>query len=226
MTKVWVTRDEPPDGRLCRLLEDRGIGAIHAPLVRIDPISDGREDVVGLGSEDWLVLTSPRAVDLITDEVARIRPRIAVAGRVSEAAARARGFRVDFVSPTESGAGIWDFLDREAGEGRVCFARSRRADLPADPPSGLRVVDLYDVREVVVPNSRIDSAHAATFTSRSAVESCVKGFGGVPVPAFSIGPSTTKSLNGVGARVLGEARSRSLESLADLVHRWSRDRDA
>ena len=221
-----MTRDEPPDGRLRRLLGERGVEAVNAPLVRVVPLSDGRESIARLGPEDWLVLTSPRGVDLVTSEVTRIRPRIAVAGPISEAAAVARGFKVDFVSPTESGAGIWEHLRTCAGNRPVCFARSRRARLPGEPPVGLRVVDLYDVVELEVSRSLPDSVEAATFTSRSAVESCCNLFGRIPVPGFSIGPATTRSLLEAGGELLGEAPSRSLESLADAVSEWSRGRDS
>ena len=222
--KVWVTRDEPPNGRLCRLLSARHLEPVHAPLVRIEPLTDGEGTIAQLRTDDWLVLTSPRAVELVSPEVARIRPRIAVAGRVSEAAATARGFPVEFVSPTESAAGIWNHLRTHAGGRTVCFARSRRADPPGDPPPGLQLIDLYDVVEVQTPGFLPDSVCVATFTSRSAVMSCLNRFGGIPVPGFSIGPTTTSSLLDAGGRVLGEARSSSLESLADAVSDWSKAR--
>lgn len=221
---VWITRDEPADGPLSALLLERGVPSILAPLVRIRPVGDGRDHVRRLGTEDWLVLTSPRAVELVTDEVLVRRPRIAVAGESSASAARSRGFDVELISPSASSAGIWDHLRAHAGGRRVCFARSRRAEPPSDPPFDLEVVDLYDVIATEVSASEIERATAVAFTSRSAVESCVRCLGSVPLPAFSIGPSTTGALLDAGAGIAGEASSRTLASLADRVSAWHASR--
>ena len=217
---IWVTRDEPEGGRLSALLAERDVPIVHAPLVRLQPLGDGGDAVSRLGPDDWLVLSSPRAVELVAEAVGARRPMVAVVGEMSASLARARGFPVTFVSPSESSRGIWDHLRTHAGAGRVCFARSTRATPPEDPPSGLEIVDLYDVVDLDVPSSVVDRVAAAVFTSRSAVESCVRQFGSVPVPAISIGPTTTAALREAAADVAAEAETRSLESIADAVADW------
>ncbi len=135
---VWVTRDEKPDGPLSRALRAAGLTPVHEPVMEQRVIDDGHEAIARLGPNDWLVLTSVYAIEVVAPEPARI-PRVAVVGEASRRAAEARGFRVELVG---SGAGVkslFEVLRDRTTRGKVCYPRSSLAT-PPRTLGGCRIV--------------------------------------------------------------------------------------
>ena len=62
---VWVTRDEPPDGPLSTALWNAGLEVVHEPVIekRICHTGSASEAISRLSANDWLVLTSPFAIE-------------------------------------------------------------------------------------------------------------------------------------------------------------------
>lgn len=214
---IWVTRDEPEDGPLAAALRGCGAGVICDPLVRTVQLSDGEAIARTLTPDDWLVLTSPRAVRFVSGVVAERGVRVAVAGPASASAARARGFRVAHVSATSSAAGVWRHLADHHADARICFMRSKRAAPPGIALPGLEIVDLYDTAPRRASPDTPGRATAVTFTSGEAVHQCARQFGGIPLPAISIGPETTALLRAHGAGDIIEAAATTLAGVAEAA---------
>lgn len=211
---VWVTRDEPPDGRLATELRLRGLDVVVDPTVRTIPLSHGDALARTLTPDDWLVLTSPRAIRLVSGVVAVSRPRVAVVGQSSARLATERGFDVQHISSSRSAAGVWQFLAEHSADRRICFMRSRQAPMPTVRLSRLEVHDLYDVIPRRTDPATLEASSLATFASTSVVRACVLQCGAIPMRAVSIGPATTAALRAAGAHVVGEARYPTLSQLA------------
>lgn len=216
MTRVWVTRDEPPGGPLCRAVAGEGLEPVHEPVLETATIGDAAPEIAALRPGDWLVLTSPRAIRAVAVGPARL-PRVAVVGAESERAARSLGLRVEFVSPTGSGEGVWTHLARHARGLRVCYPRSSLAEVPALPGVEIIAPVLYDTRPRAFDRSvgaRIDVVAVA---SPSAVRSIRERLGSLPAPAASIGPTTSEAVREAGGVLLAEAPERTLQALARAI---------
>ncbi|MFW5951793.1 MAG: uroporphyrinogen-III synthase, partial [Gemmatimonadota bacterium] len=69
---VVVTRDEGQNGPLGRLLRERGFRVHYWPTIRIAPPADPgplEAALAELGSFDWAVFTSPRAVAAVVERL-------------------------------------------------------------------------------------------------------------------------------------------------------------
>ena len=60
--RVWVTRDEPNDGPLSTALRKHGLVAVTEPVLERRIVPQTLSLIDRLGRDDWLVLTSPFAV--------------------------------------------------------------------------------------------------------------------------------------------------------------------
>jgi len=128
--RVWVTRDEEPDGPLSTALCAAGLTVVHEPVLARRVVDDAAEAISRLGSDDWLVLTSVYAVEAVAVEPARV-PRVAVVSDPSRRAAEARGFRVELVSAGGDGKSLFHELWQRVTCGKVCYPRSNLAKPPA-----------------------------------------------------------------------------------------------
>ena len=108
--RVWVTRDEGSDGPLSAALLAHGLQAVLEPVVTRRVIADPAEAVGQLGPDDWLVLTSPYAIEAAACPAARV-PQVAVVAEPSRRLAESLGLRVNLVS--------------SGGDGRSLFAELR-----------------------------------------------------------------------------------------------------
>lgn len=216
MTRVWVTRDEPVGGPLAGALAAVGLVPVSEPVLETRVVSDAHAEVAALGRDDWLVLTSPRAIRSVAAEPART-PRVAVVGEVSAALARGLGMRVELVGATGDGAGLWDELAARAAGRRVCFPRSSLSEVPVLAGAVLTAPVLYEVGERDFDRSVVSRVDAAAFASPSAVASVLGRLPGLAVPMASLGPTTSAAIRRRGARVAVEAATRSFESLAAAI---------
>ena len=213
MVRVWVTRDEPKDGPFCTSLRRVGLDPILEPVLERRIVDDAAETISRLGSDDWLVLTSPYAVNAVAAEPARV-PRVAVVGGPSCQAANARGFRVELVSSGGDGRSLFEELRGKVTKGKVCYPRSSLVSAPESwPDIEMLSPVLYETVPKAFDRTVVDRVDIVAVASPSAV----KAVGPLDLPFASIGPSTSAALREIGREPLVEAPERSFDSLAEAL---------
>lgn len=211
--RVWVTRDEDHDGPLSTAINATGLTAVLEPVLERRVVADVAAVIGQLGSDDWLVLTSPYAIRVVPLGPARI-PRVAVVGEPSRRAAEARGLRVELVSPGGDAKSLFQELRAVATSGRVCYPRSSLADPPDNWPSvELTSPVLYETCPRDFDSGVIKRVDVVSVASPSAAEA----IGVVDLPYASIGPSTSAALRLIGIEPWIEAPQRSFQSLARSI---------
>ncbi len=221
--RVWMTRDEPPDGPLSTALRKAGLESIYEPVISRRVFAETVESLRQLNSNDWLILTSPFAIQTVPEEIIRI-PRIAVVGEISRSAAEAKGARVELMSQSQDAAGLWEALRATVTTGNVYYPRSSKANAPTawaninliSPVLYGTVARSFDLSVM----SRVDVVAVA---SPSAVAAITEALTGKERAAFadltfaSIGPTTSLALCNLGVEPWTEAEVRSLEGLAQAI---------
>ena len=187
--RVWVTRDETPEGPLCRALSDVGLDPVCEPVISRHRTDDARDELSMLTGGDWLVLTSVFAVECLAELPAK-PPRIAAVGPATAEAIRSRGWNVEFETG-RSGEELWAALRQRADTGVICYPRSSLAS-PPEAWGDLVIVSpaVYETRPRDFDPSVIEHIDWITVTSPSAVRT----IGPLESPFASIGPATTAAL--------------------------------
>lgn len=213
--RVWVTRDEGPEGPLSKALRAVGREPVVEPVTEVCTLIAADDLVVPLTDlrrEDWLVLTSARAVATLP----RIgtRARVAVAGRGTREAAEALGLNVSLESPDGTAAGAWIAVDRRAGRVRILYPRDERAVVPK--LKGLEIIApaVYGTRPRAFDPSvaaRIDAASFASPTAANAVAFVLRTR---RLVTLSMGPATSDALLALGVRDVREATAPTFAGLA------------
>ncbi len=216
MTHVWVTRDEPSHGPLAMALKHAGLTPVVEPVLETKAVSDARKEIATLEPDDWLVLTSPRAILAVALPEALV-PRVAVVGRVSAEIARSIGLRVEFVSSTGDASGVWQHIQQNAVGMRVCFPRSSRTALARIKGVDLCSPILYEVNNRCFDQNIMQTVDVVCFASPSAVHSVAEQLGTITIPAATIGPTTTHAVEQVGWPLLIESPQRNFASLAAAI---------
>jgi uroporphyrinogen-III synthase len=210
---VWVTRDEPADGPLSAALRAHGLTVIHEPVLERRVVAQAAEIIGQLGPDDWLVLTSPYAIEAAACEAART-PRVAVVGEPSRRVAQACGLRVELVSTGGHGASLFRELRSRATSGVVCYPRSARAAIPTPWPGvELRSPVLYETNPRAFDRAVIEQVDVVAVVSPSAV----LAIGPLDLPFASIGPTTSAALRKAGREPWVEAPTPSFEALAAAI---------
>ena len=211
--RVWVTRDEAGDGPLCTALVRYRLQPVLEPVVERRVVADPAEAVGELGPDDWLVLTSPYAIEAAACESARV-PRVAVVAEPSRRLAESLGLRVELVSSGGDGKSLFAELRTRATSGKVCYPRSSKAPVPASWPGvELRSPVLYETsarefdRQVV---NRVDVVSVAS-------PSAVNAVGKLDLPFASIGATTSAALRKIGIDPWLQAPEPSFELLAAAI---------
>jgi uroporphyrinogen-III synthase len=242
---VVVTRDEPADGPLSRALAERGATVRNVPLVAVAPAGDAaalEEALSGLGSGDWLFLTSARAVSALPEGpvAAGGAARVAAVGRATASAwERRTGKAPDLVGAggaAELAAELVNWLAAEAGPAgggenapRVLWPasdRHRPQGVAALEAGGLavRVVEAYRVvprGEGVAELARLlrepAPPDAVAVTSPSAAEGLVEAAGELRPLVAAIGGTTASALREAGWPEPLRPDRPGLEALADTL---------
>lgn len=193
--KVWVTRDEPLDGPLCTALIQQGLEPVLEPVVRRCIIADLSDQIAQLDVDDWLVLTSPFAIETIDPSC--VRCRVAVVGEASRKLAQSRGLRVERTSPDQTGRGLFDSLNADpAGARHVLYPRSSKAAPPDCPSIPIDAPVLYETSQIPFDQTVAQRTDVVILTSPSAAQA-VASISPLP-PIASIGPTTTSALRARG----------------------------
>ncbi|MEE9296325.1 MAG: uroporphyrinogen-III synthase [Phycisphaerae bacterium] len=210
--RVWVTRDEAGDGPLSTALRERGLDAVLEPVLKRRIVADALDIISRLGSDDWLVLTSPFAIEAAVCDAARV-PRVAVVGEPSRQAAVAHGMRVELVGSGD-GDSLFEELRSKVTSGTVCYARSAKAR-PRDPWPGIEMQCpvLYETVTRDFDRSVVERVDVVSVASPSGV----RAVGPVDLPFASIGPTTSAALRKIGHEPWVEAPTPSFDALATAI---------
>lgn len=211
---VWVTRDEPDDGPLSSALRAHGLVPVLEPVIEKRLVCEPADALGTLGPDDWLVLTSPFAIEAVEACAAARIPRVAVVGVPSARLAEGLGLRVELTSPEGYGAGMFDELRKLARRGKVCYPRSSRASAPeAWPGVELESPVLYETSTRTFARAVVQRVDVVAVASPSAV----RAVGRVPRPFASIGRVTSAAVRELGCEPWVEADPPSFEALAAAI---------
>lgn len=212
--KVWVPRDEPPDGPLSTALRARGFTVILEPVVQRQLRASPAEILVGLTANDWLVLTSPFAIEAVADVAEARVPRVAVVGESSRQLAAHVGLRVELVGPDGHGNTMFAQLRTLARDCVVCYPRSALAREPESWPTiKLRCPVLYDTVTRPFDRERVKSAEIVAVAARSQV----RAIDDLDIPMASIGRATSAAIRATGREPVVEAAYPTFDNLAAAI---------
>ena len=233
--RIVVTRAREQAGGLAATLRAQGCEPIEIPTIRVAPPADGgvalrrSADAVAAGSYDWVVFTSPRAVEqlmpLLRDARSLASVQVAAIGSGTAAALARRGVVADLVPAEFVAESLVGALP--SGPGRVLLPRAARAREVL--PTGLRakgwevdVVEAYRT-EPDTPDpgalAAAASADAITFTSSSTVTNylAIAGPSALPPKVACIGPVTAATATAAGLRVDVVAAEHSIDGLVTAL---------
>jgi uroporphyrinogen III methyltransferase/synthase len=225
MIAVLVTRPGGESDPLVQALRHRGYRVHAVPTVQTEAVV---LELRSLASYDWVVFTSARGVDAVSE--LPTSPRFAAVGTETAKALRARGVEPAHVPATADGSDLGKTLPGVEGK-RVALVRASAAH--ADLPDILRrrgaiVEELTAYRTVEAPPESAlplrtalsdPDLRAVVFASGSAVRGFI-GLGGTALlPAITIGARTTARAVEFGFRVIAEAETQNVAGLIDAVAR-------
>jgi uroporphyrinogen-III synthase/uncharacterized protein (DUF952 family) len=234
---VVVTRPAGETPTLSDLLRAQGADVLEAPAIEILPAENTGpldEAVADLceGGFDWVVFSSPRAVDAVCERIDALEYRrgiaamIAAVGPATAAALIEAGFHVHLVAdPHTTDALAAQF---PSGHGRVLLPRADIAPpgledvLSGKGWSPVRVVAYRTGMSAALPEEveralaegRVD---AVAFTSASTVRGFASLTGERGMAAVAIGPVTARAAREEGFRVTAVADPHTVEGVAAAV---------
>lgn len=233
--RVLITREQP--GRLGALLAERGATPVHVPLIAtVDPPDGGaalRETLEGLGSFDWLVVTSPAGARRVA-EAARQHKAVRLAAVGTSTAgllAEIGGRDVELTPRRQLASELAAELIEVAGlpPVRILVAQGNRAsghlvDVLLDAGHDVIACTAYSTIPVAPDVGCTEGADALVLASGSAAESWANATVGrnpvqSPPITVAIGPSTAERAQKFGLKVCGVATDHSLEGLVDELER-------
>jgi uroporphyrinogen III methyltransferase/synthase len=227
--RVVVTRAREQASELRRRLEQLGATVHEVPTIAIEALGGlGLAARLASGA-DWVVLTSPNAVDALAGELHDARDlagaKVAAIGPGTAAALEGFGVRADLVPERNVAEGLVDVFP--PGPGIVLLPQA--ADARAALAEGLRakgwtvdVIVAYDTRPAPVAADAVDLARAAdaiTFTSSSTVTNYLAGAGydALPPVVVAIGPVTADTAREHGVEVTAVAEPHTIDGLVAAV---------
>jgi uroporphyrinogen-III synthase len=238
--RVVVTRPSDDAGELAELLRAEGAEVLEAPAIEILPAADTGpldEAVADLceGGFSWVVFSSPRAVDAVSERMDRLGYRrgvaamIAAVGPATAAALVEAGFHVHLVADPHTTEALADQFP--AGRGRVLLPRADIAPpgieeaLAAKGWTPVRVIAYRTGLSATLPED-VSSALAAgrvdavTFSSAS----IVRGFARLTgerdgFAAVCIGPVTARAAREEGFTVTNTAEPHTIPGLIEALRR-------
>jgi uroporphyrinogen-III synthase len=217
MTRIWVTRDEPPGGELAAALRRAGLVPVCEPVLERRLVADPTPFLVGLGPDDWLVLTSAFAAEAIPAQ--SVRCRVAVVGPSTRQAAARRGLHVAFECPEGTGEALWStLLPRIKPSATICYPRSSLAHPPTIPAGlGVRLLApiLYETTPRDFDRSIVRRVDIVAVASPSAAEALADLR--THLPCASIGPTTSTALRRHHIQPWLEASPHTFVALAGAI---------
>ncbi|MBN2450453.1 MAG: uroporphyrinogen-III C-methyltransferase [Lentisphaeria bacterium] len=249
---VVVTRARTQASVLACELRNLGARVLRFPAIASAPAEDPtplRLASADLSSTDWIVFTSPNAVEAFFDaldasggDARRLgNCAIAVTGPATAEALRPHGIRPDLLPPKATAAALARALI-EHGDltgKRILLPRSQIApDLLPERlrQAGADVLDVVAYRTLptdpdpdLLEAFRGNGVHAVVFTSSSTVRNFAdilrRELGHLPdaVAGFSIGPETSRTAAEVGIPIVAEAEEHTIPGLVATLVRCARE---
>ena len=246
--RIVVTRSRDQASDLVRQLSELGADVLEIPTIRTAPpanLAPLREAVDGMGEYDWVLFTSPNAVDAFFkaffEKHKDLREfggaKIAVVGEATAQKVADYHLEVDFLPKEFTNEGLLNEFRKEVDCENLHFLLPR-ADL-ADEKLARDLEDLGGIVDDIVAYATVpetedrtghrarllvDGADLITFTSSSTVTNF---FNLVDVPALrekfpnlkfaSIGPVTSKTLVERGLAVAVEAEVHTIPGLVESI---------
>jgi uroporphyrinogen III methyltransferase/synthase len=246
--RVVVTRTRRQAGALTKRLAQLGADVLEIPTIRIVPVGldeAQRKKLANMSHYfDWLVFTSPNAVELFFAEYFERKPdlrdlgpvKIAAVGPATAEKIRELHLRADLqpdIYTTEKLAEC--FSGKIVALSRFCLPHGNLADpLPANhlrkQGGSVEEWTLYDTEperdDLTGARARYlrEGAHWITFTSSSTVENWyalqLQPASGAPQPkAVSMGPVTSATLRKLGYKIAAESPASTIDSLIATICR-------
>jgi uroporphyrinogen-III synthase len=247
---VAVTRDETHDASLSERLRELGAEVLALPTIAIDPAEDPEpldRALARLGDFDWLVFTSPNAVDALASRPGWPRLSSATLRVTAVGAQTARRLAESGVPagltglPEDAGAAATAAAIIAAGGGslrgrRVLWPRSSigrpalqemllAAGAEVTAPVAYRVRPLADNARTLAHELASGRVDAVTFLSPSSARSLASARTPADlgwllesgVTVASLGPTTSEALRRLGAPPALEPAERSAAALAEAL---------
>ena len=229
--RILLPRVRRRPSEIVRLLKAAGAETSEVPVLvnKTLPAPDGLLD--RLHSADWLVFTSPSALDALLEQLAELgldvrslgSARLAAVGPASAAHMARCGLRVsyapetsdDFAAGFPSPAGVAVIFAGEVG-GELHASRdlTSRGALCFELPVSRLAVDKR------APLPAIDQFDAVAFASSATVRRFLETYPDGPAPGqvvVSIGPTTSLTAESLGVRIDEEAVDASPAAVVDLL---------
>ena len=247
--RVVVTRTRQQASTLAKRLIELGADVLEIPTIRIDEPTNKlplRDALLGLGSYQWLVFTSPNGVDHFFKYFLRgfddLRDlggcRIAAIGPATAAKLAALHLKVDLIPEDYTAVGVakafTDSEDFTIENENICLLRAEVAnpELPKALEDLGAIVDDIPVYKTVpetedrtgsVARLEAEGADWITFTSSSTAENFDARFGlketlkQHAMQPISIGPETTKTLKALGTPPTVEASPHTIDGVVEAL---------
>ncbi len=223
--RIAVTRARAQASSLASQLTELGAAVVEAPAIRIETIEHDLSDAHGY---DIVCLTSANGVErVLAGDMRRFSGvQVAVVGRATADAARARGLEPDVIPAKATQEGLVEALGDVAGE-RILVATAEGArTVLADGlrAAGAEVTEVKLYRSVAEPvdAAAVMSCDWVTFTASSTVTNVLSGLSADEIArlqAVSIGPITSQTLREHGVEPVIEAGEHDVEGLVAAVLR-------
>lgn len=247
--RIVVTRTRTQASALSARLSEHGADVLEIPTIKIVEPDDRealRDGLLGLGSYQWLVFTSPNGVERFFyyffkgfEDLRDLGGcRIAAVGPATAVKLKAMHLKVDLMPATYTAEGVAAaFRDSEEftieNENiALCRAQVANPELPRELESLGAIVDDIPVYKTIpetedhngaVARLEAEGAHWITFTSSSTVEHFDVRFGLAETlerhksRVLSIGPETTKALEQLGVKPDVEAQPHTIDGMVDAL---------
>jgi uroporphyrinogen III methyltransferase/synthase len=244
--RVVVTRARRQSGGLAARLARLGADVLEIPTIRIEPVPPDAARETGLDRVgelyDWIVFTSPNAVEFFFDHFFRRHRDVRALGSIKLAAigpATAAGLRdlhlsVEVQPQSYTAEKLAEAFPKEGIAGkRVLVPHGQLADpalVKALREAGAKVEEwiVYQTRpeaeDLTGARARFanEGAHFIAFTSASTVENWhalgLQPAAGAPRPRnVSMGPVTSQALRHLDLEIAAEAPEATLDSLVETI---------
>jgi uroporphyrinogen III methyltransferase/synthase len=229
--RILVPRVRRRPSEIVRLLKAAGAETAEVPVLRSKTLPAAADLPDRLGAADWLVFTSPGALEALLEQLAGLGrdvrglgpARLAAVGRASAAHLARCGLRVSYAPETAAGfAGGFPapagatlvLVGEEGGDPHAVRDLAARGALCSELPVFRMAVDER------APLPGLEQFDAVAFASSNTARRFLEAYPGGPLSGqtvVSIGPSTSATARSLGLRVDGEAADASPAAVVGLL---------